>query len=179
MVDTQEGAVLAALTAPLVASMNAATDETEWFVLEMTFMAEKVMERFMSRILHRQPSGGECGRLRWFGVIELSDAAAVQWTEFRLAATGTDAWADRVLDATMRYQLFGSCFGCGIVGGRKWIAKKEFEHKAFCGNCWHTWHMETAFPSLFEQAAVVARDGLPESCSKRRKGDCGIVATRS
>ena len=177
LVDTLAGAVLAALTAPLLASMNSATNDTEWCVLEMNFTPEKVTDMFMSGILQRLPSGRTCGcgRLRCFGPIQLSDAAATDWTMFRLAKTGTDAWADRVFDVPM---LLGSCFGCGTVGVGTWIASREFANNAFCSKCWHTWHKDTAFPSLFDQAVLVARCGLPESDRKRRKGYGGIDAMR-
>ena len=152
LMDTQEGAVHAAMKAPMVASMKAVTEETDWFILELIFSEDKAFELVQSNILHRQawlPAAG----WRWYGVMQLKDAASVQWIRITVAPTGIDAWAEQTLIKKDRRPC-GPCSGCLSTEGLLWLADEKNDYKAFCSKCWRAFFME----SLLERAILSLHD---------------------
>ena len=152
LVDTQAGAVSAAMKAPMVASMKAATEETDWCILEVTLTPEKALELIQGNILRRQTWLPEAG-WRWYGEMQLSEAAAVKWTKITAQPTGLASWAEKTM-IEKDLQHSGTCSGCRSVGVPMWLATKEYGHKRYCCKCWHAWCMDNATLSLYEAAAV-------------------------
>ena len=152
LVDTQAGAVSAAMKAPMVASMKAATEETDWCILEVTLTPEKALELIQGNILRRQTWLPEAG-WRWYGEMQLSEAAAVKWTKITAQPTGLASWAEKTM-IEKDLQHSGTCSGCRSVGVPMWLATKEYGHKRYCRKCWHAWCMDNATLSLYEAAAV-------------------------
>jgi hypothetical protein len=120
-----------------------ATQETDWFVLHVTFKVDEALAMFQAGSMVRDiPRGG----WRYFGELDFK-ILQHEWWQVKLAPIGMEAWADMVLGPRYKFKFTGHCNGCKATGVT-WIGGKCRSMHGYCTPCWHAY-----FSSKFTEQA--------------------------
>ena len=128
-----------------------ATEESEWYVLKITFSAEQVCEAFKEgRVTNAYAKSPHTWR--WYGDITLGEVA-FEWFKLSIAPIGLQAWADKVLRSWYPFGESCACAGCGAAGVPTWVPCPEPGDKDYCASCWHGFFLEARAGQLGAEAA--------------------------
>jgi len=149
-----ETAIAKALGQRTSTATRAATQDTVWYILEVSFHKECVAEAFSRGLLHW--SGG-MKQLEWYLPLALHGESApgvcfpCAWSRVTIAPTGVQCWASRVLDGELklRTSAAGTCAGC-LHEGDLWHGTRFFNYQGYCASCWNASIEEKAASSLHE-----------------------------
>ena len=123
-------------------STQAATEETEWYLLEMTFSTEQELASYKSGILRYAALG-----LRYFGDIQFDQIESASWLKGYFPAIGLDRWG-RIMLATRdkdNFRTGGECCQCKATNVAVAASSKTSEAEWFCVSCWHAFHADMAY----------------------------------
>lgn len=150
LTDTQEAALDKAvnLATHITTNMEAVTQPTMWYILELVFSTDKAHELCQRGAFRRVHGGWRCHQ-----DLNLADATSVEWIQSQCPPVGLEEWARRGLK-TKRMEC-GSCSECGKQDAAVWQSAAEFERQCFCVECWHSFFTKTAMPGVFAQAEGV------------------------
>jgi len=122
-------AIQKALSESTDTALKAATEVTNWFVLEVWFSEECIAKAFTQGLLHWS---SHTQHLQWHGALSLRSESApgvflsCTWSKVTLEPTGTQVWAEKFL-GTRRRQMTENevCSECSRRNIPVWYATKD------------------------------------------------------
>ena len=135
--DSRALAVEAATQACCVRSVELATAESTWFVLQLTASVEQMMQSVIDAEISRDaPRSG----WRWEGDMPLA-AFSKDWCKCVIAPIGAAGWAARARWLQARPLAFcNRCAQCGAEGVEVWASTTS--ESDCCADCWHSFALE-------------------------------------
>ena len=157
-VVTKEAAVEKAIGEHTCTMTNlmTATESTTWFVLQLTFSEDKVLEHFHSGALRSHPARNS---LRFHGDLQLSEAAAVEWLQCATPPIGMPRWASRLNKIFLN--VHGSCNRCGAQDVFVGSASHSEDTEKFYAECWHSELVANAPAGVYMSADDGDASGKP------------------
>ena len=141
---TPEQALEIALRQNTKTAAEAATIDTEWYMLEVTFDQKAIAFGFVSGKLHWS-AGME--NIEWYAPIPAGGQVApditllLSWSQLVVRATGLHAWASRVVHETFgrNGEDNATCKGCGDIHVHVWYATRHCHNLEYCASCWNSY----------------------------------------
>ena len=110
-------------------ALKAATEVTNWFVLEVVFTEKCIAKAFTQGLLHWS---SHTKHLQWHGVLSLRSESApgvflsCTWCQLTLEPTGKQVWAQRFLGSRRRQIAENQvCSECSRKNVPVWYATKD------------------------------------------------------